>query len=61
MTTGARAELMAYTQAHAGHAGNRMADFVSAYFESADPDEILAEIEASAAKRTGAAGATGGS
>ena len=42
MTRGARAELMAYTQAHAGHAGNRMADFVSAYFESADPDEILA-------------------
>ena len=40
MTTGALAELMAYTQAHAGPAGNRMADFVSAYFESADPDEI---------------------
>ena len=42
MTTGALAELMAYTQAHAGPAGNRMADFVSAYFESADPDEIVA-------------------
>ena len=40
MTTGALAELMAYTQAHAGPAGNRMADFVAAYFESADPDEI---------------------
>ena len=36
------AELIAYTQAHAGPAGHRMADFVSAYFESADPDEILA-------------------
>ena len=33
---------MAYTQAHAGPAGNRMADFVAAYFESADPDEIVA-------------------
>ena len=42
MTTGALAELMAYTQAHAGPAGNRMADFVAAYFESADPDEIVA-------------------
>ncbi len=42
MTTGALAELMVYTQAHAGPAGHRMADFVAAYFESADPDEIVA-------------------
>ena len=42
MTTGALAELMVYTQAHAGPAGNRMADFVAAYFESADPEEIAA-------------------
>ena len=42
MTTGALAELMVYTQAHAGPAGDRMADFVAAYFESADPDEIAA-------------------
>ena len=42
MTNGPLAELLAYTQSHAGPAGNRMADFVAAYFESADPDEILA-------------------
>ena len=42
MTTGELAELMAYTQAHAGPAGNRMADFVAAYFENTDPDEIAA-------------------
>ena len=42
MRTPALAELLAYTQAHAGPAGHRMADFVAAYFESADPDEIHA-------------------
>ncbi len=41
MTTPVLAELLAYTQAHAGPAGQRMADFVSAYFAGADPDEIL--------------------
>ena len=42
MTTAALAELMAYTKAHAGPAGHQMANFVAAYFESADPDEVLA-------------------
>ena len=42
MRTPALAELLAYTQDHAGPAGHRMADFVAAYFESADPDEIHA-------------------
>ncbi len=40
MTTSALAELMSYTQAHSGSAGERMADFMQAYFGSADPDEI---------------------
>ncbi len=40
MTTNALAELMNYTQTHSGSAGERMADFMQAYFGSADPDEI---------------------
>lgn len=35
-------ELLTYTQEHAGPAGNPLADFVMAYFENADPDEIQA-------------------
>lgn len=35
-------ELLTYTQEHAGPAANRLADFVSAYFENADPDEMQA-------------------
>ncbi|NDP38590.1 MAG: NAD-glutamate dehydrogenase, partial [Rhodoferax sp.] len=35
-------ELLTYTQEHAGPAADRLADFVLAYFESADPDEIQA-------------------
>ncbi len=42
MSTGALAELMKYAQAHSGTAGGQMADFVQAYFASADPDEIAA-------------------
>ena len=42
MTTTDLTELMAYTQAHAGPAGDRMGSFMAAYFESADPDECLA-------------------
>ncbi|MEO7247148.1 MAG: hypothetical protein ABIW31_01730, partial [Novosphingobium sp.] len=33
-------ELLTYTQEHAGPAASRLADFVLAYFENADPDEI---------------------
>ncbi len=42
MTTGALAELIGYTQAHSGSAGERMSEFMQAYFGSADPDEIAA-------------------
>ena len=42
MTSGTLTELITYTQTHAGPAGARMAEFVAAYFESADPDEIVA-------------------
>ncbi|MCW5630659.1 MAG: NAD-glutamate dehydrogenase [Rhodoferax sp.] len=42
MTTGALAELMNYTSAHSGSAGTRMSEFVQAYFDNADPDEIAA-------------------
>ncbi len=40
MSTPALAALRSYTQEHAGPAANRLTDFVSAYFENADPDEI---------------------
>ncbi len=42
MPTPALAELLAYTQEHAGPAANRLVDFVSAYFDNTDPDEIQA-------------------
>ena len=42
MTTSALAELITYTQAHSGTAAARMTEFVQAYFDSADPDEIAA-------------------
>ena len=34
MPTPALAELLAYTQEHAGPAANRLVDFVSAYFDN---------------------------
>ena len=34
MSTPALAELLAYTQEHAGPAANRLAGFVSAYFDN---------------------------
>ena len=42
MTTSALTELAAYARGHAGSVGERMAVFVSAYFDSADPAEIAA-------------------
>lgn len=42
MSTPALAALLSYTQEHAGPAANRLTDFVSAYFDSTDPDEIRA-------------------
>ena len=42
MTHSALTELLTYTQEHAGPDANRLADFVLAYFENADPDEIQA-------------------
>ena len=42
MTHPALTELLTYTQEHAGPDANRLADFVLAYFENADPDEIQA-------------------
>ncbi len=42
MTSSPLAELLSYTQQHAGPAAKRQAGFVSAYFENADPDEIAA-------------------
>ena len=40
MTLTPLAELLAYTQEHAGSAANRQLAFVSCYFENTDPDEI---------------------
>ncbi|MDP2366751.1 NAD-glutamate dehydrogenase [Rhodoferax sp.] len=40
MSTPALAELLSYTQEHAGPAANRLTDFVLAYFDNTDPDEI---------------------
>ncbi len=42
MTHPALNDLLAYTQAHAGPQAQRMAAFVSAYYEAADPDELQA-------------------
>ena len=36
------AELLTYTQEHAGPAAKRLTDFAAAYFENTDPDEIRA-------------------
>lgn len=36
------AELLSYITGHAGPSAKRLSEFASAYFESADPDEILA-------------------
>jgi glutamate dehydrogenase len=42
MNTPALAALLSYTREHAGPAANQLADFVAAYFENTDPDEIQA-------------------
>ncbi|MES2585168.1 MAG: NAD-glutamate dehydrogenase, partial [Pseudomonadota bacterium] len=42
MTSSALTELLSYTQEHAGPASNRITDFVAAYFDSTDPDELVA-------------------
>ncbi len=42
MTSSALTELLSYTQEHAGPASSRITDFVSAYFDSTDPDELQA-------------------
>ena len=38
MTNTALAELLTYTQEHAGPASNQLNDFVAAYFDNTDPD-----------------------
>ena len=40
MTTPALAELLSYTQEHAGPTAGRMAEFITAYYDNTDPDEI---------------------
>ena len=47
MTSSALTELLSYTQEHAGPASSRIADFVAAYFDSTDPDELQARGPAS--------------
>jgi len=42
MTPGAIDELAAYARIHAGSQGERIVDFVAAYFEGVDPAEIVA-------------------
>ncbi|MBI2750345.1 MAG: NAD-glutamate dehydrogenase [Burkholderiales bacterium] len=42
MTITALAELLSYTQEHAGPASTRITDFVAAYFDNTDPDELQA-------------------
>ncbi len=42
MTITALAELLSYTQEHAGPAPTRITDFVAAYFDNTDPDELQA-------------------
>jgi glutamate dehydrogenase len=46
MTTSPLAELLTYTQAHAGPAAAQMSNFVSAYFENTDPDELASRSAA---------------
>ena len=41
MTSSALTELLSYTQEHAGPASSRITDFVAAYFDSTDPDELV--------------------
>ena len=41
MTSSALTELLSYTQEHAGPASSRIHDFVAAYFDSTDPDELV--------------------
>ena len=40
MTTATLADLRTYTRENAGEASHELADFVAAYFENADPDEL---------------------
>ena len=40
MTHPALAELLSYTQEHAGPASNHMSEFAATYFENTDPDEL---------------------
>jgi glutamate dehydrogenase len=40
MTTSQLAELLTYTQEHAGSAASQQAGFISTYFQNTDPDEI---------------------
>ena len=42
MTSSVLAELLAYTQAHAGRHSARLNEFIPAYFDNADPGEITA-------------------
>ena len=42
MTSSALTELLSYTQEHAGPASSRITDFVAAYFDNTDPDELVA-------------------
>ncbi len=42
MTSSALTELLSYTQEHAGPASSRIHDFVAAYFDSTDPEELAA-------------------
>jgi glutamate dehydrogenase len=42
MTNPALADLLAYSNEHSGPNAKRMADFVAAYYEAADPDELAA-------------------
>jgi len=42
MNTPALAALLSYTREHAGPAADQLADFIAAYFENTDPDEIQA-------------------
>jgi glutamate dehydrogenase len=42
MTNPALAELLVHTLEHAGPAATRLADFVSAYYDTTDPDELQA-------------------
>ena len=42
MTTSPLAELLTYTQEHAGSAASQQAGFIATYFQNTDPDEIVA-------------------